>query len=513
MSHPSADLLEIICRQCAEAEPRPWYPSEFSRATGVPRDLLDANLDRLRLGGLVQLTPWVQELGQGYRLTQHGFEVLRQPRQLARLRQGELPPTTAVAAGPGGRPGSEAFTAHPTYAERTLADMRGEKVRRALLDDSRPLVTQLLLVLNIGYFLVGMAVYVSKFGGRAADYLMGQGDGIGECYHLIGSLHISDLVVGRQWWRLLVYGFLHGGALHLGANMYGLYILGPVLERWWGRAPYLAIYLISCVASGAAAVLLTPDYFIVGASGAICGLLGSMATWLLLNKTHLPPQIVQMLQRNIGTNIILIVIISLLPRVSWAGHLGGGVAGALVAVPLNLARFGTGLQRLLGWAATAVVVVVGFVGLQVWLNRGDASVLAIRRASSEVRLLQKAVDTFPDSIKNTGRYNWPGDPKAAEWAAKYRKTKQHLEEVANELKTNDPHQQPQLNEYFRTGLVLLELTIPYCDRVANALQSQQTWTEQERAHLESDFTKIKTAFDAHEEALKQMNDVVKKAEK
>src|SRR5262249_50096678 len=83
--------LEAILRQCAEAAPQPWYPSTYAQATGVPRDRLDADLDLLRLGGLVHLTDWVQGKGQGYALTDTGREVLQSPRLLARLRSGSVP--------------------------------------------------------------------------------------------------------------------------------------------------------------------------------------------------------------------------------------------------------------------------------------------------------------------------------------------------------------------------------------------------------------------------------------
>src|SRR5919204_6537911 len=82
--------LEEILQQCAAAEPEPWYPSVYAQATGISRDSLDPYLDRLRLGGLIRLTEWVQGRGQGYTLTSAGKEVLASPRELARLRAGKL---------------------------------------------------------------------------------------------------------------------------------------------------------------------------------------------------------------------------------------------------------------------------------------------------------------------------------------------------------------------------------------------------------------------------------------
>jgi membrane associated rhomboid family serine protease len=501
MSPTYTDLLEIILRNCEASHPRPWYPAEFSQSTGVPREPLDACLDQLRMRGLVQLTPWLQGFGQGYQLTQHGAEVLQQPRLLARLRQGDVPASTAVAAARIGPVSSARWAGE----EHALASTRGERVRAALMDESRPIATQIILMLNIVYFLVGLVVDVAKFGGQPGYYLTGglmgrdaaQNALLNETYSTLGWLHGTYLLSG-EWWRLISYGFLHGGLLHLGANMYGLYVLGPALERWWGRPQYVAIYFISCVGSGATAVLLTPGSPLVGASGAICGLLGSMATWLFLNKSHLPARVVEGLRSNILTNIVLIAMLSFFMRdvVSWAGHLGGGVVGALVAFPLNMAHFDTGVRRWLGWAATAGAVLLGLGLFQFTLGRGGRA---------EALVMEQASKLIAENVKNTGiNKNWPGDAEAKEQAAQYRKTKEELEAALAKLQQLGPQSRPEQDNYFKTGIALLELAIPYCERVANALQSKQTWTDKERAALRADFSSIQDAYSRHEEAWKRL---------
>src|SRR5207248_10373599 len=121
------------------------------------------------------------------------------------------------------------------------------------------------------------------------------------------------------------------GVLHIGMNMYALFRLGALLERMWGRWPYLAIYLVSSLGSSLAALWLTSrgpqlQPVTAGASGAICGLFGALITWLVLNKAYLPARVVQAYQSMIMTNVVLLIIISLFPGVSWQGHLGGAVA-------------------------------------------------------------------------------------------------------------------------------------------------------------------------------------------
>jgi membrane associated rhomboid family serine protease len=70
--------------------------------------------------------------------------------------------------------------------------------------------------------------------------------------------------------------------------------------------------------------------------------------------------------RSIVMNLVLIGLISLVPQVSWEGHLGGAVGGALVAYPLQLSRFAdTWPARLLGYAGALLVPAV-FLAVTIW---------------------------------------------------------------------------------------------------------------------------------------------------
>jgi membrane associated rhomboid family serine protease len=461
------ELLEILLRTVAGAGPQPWYPGQFAQSTGVPRELLDAALDRLRLAGLVQLTPWAQGYGQGYRATPHGLEVLRQPRLLARLRGGEVP--QAPQEKPAPEPG----------ADRGL---RGDKIRDALFSEARPIITQILLALNILWFLATLAIYL-QLGGTVGNFFhIDAGDAkLAEAHDQVGSLSVLDLQRG-QWWRLLTYGFVHANILHIGMNMYALFVLGPLMEKMWGRAPYLALYLLACIGGGAFAVVLTPSAYLVGASGAICGLLGSMVTWLLLNKAYLPPRVVQAWQRNIVTNLVLIVIVSLLPGVSWAGHLGGGVTGAVVGVPLNLAHFGDGMRRWLGWAGAAAVAVVGFVLLQGSLasRPGAGSRVEVRAANQQDIPQMTRAESLGYEAKQRAKSlllgaRHPDEAKAAEQAAEFRKEKAKMDEALAKLAKLGPYQQPDLKEYHASCVAFVTVSSQLAAKMADLLESKKAW--------------------------------------
>ncbi len=126
-------------------------------------------------------------------------------------------------------------------------------------------------------------------------------------------------------WRMLTAMFAHGSILHLLFNMFTLFVFGSALERLLGRGRYLALYLISGFGGSVAVTLLTsPLQPVVGASGAIFGLMGA---YFIINR-HLG-----------GNSVQLLVLVALnlaygflVPGISWQAHVGGLVAGALVAL-------------------------------------------------------------------------------------------------------------------------------------------------------------------------------------
>ncbi len=79
-------------------------------------------------------------------------------------------------------------------------------------------------------------------------------------------------------WTILTYQFLHGGLWHLAFNMLALFFFGPRLEARLGGGRFLGLYLVSGM-GGAALSLLTPYSAIIGASGAVFGVLLAFARY------------------------------------------------------------------------------------------------------------------------------------------------------------------------------------------------------------------------------------------
>lgn len=135
-------------------------------------------------------------------------------------------------------------------------------------------------------------------------------------------------VLAGDWWRLLTHTLGHGSVFHLGVNMYALYILGPALELRLGRPPFLAVWLFSAVAGGVAVTYLAqPLSQTVGASGAVFGLFG---LWLGSAWTSRRSSTGKAQLRSILSVLAINLVISLMPGISWQGHLGG-LAGGVIA--------------------------------------------------------------------------------------------------------------------------------------------------------------------------------------
>lgn len=158
-------------------------------------------------------------------------------------------------------------------------------------------------------------------------------------------------------WTMITSIFLHGSIVHLGLNMFSLFIFGPILERLVGKARFLALYLVSGFGGSVAVLLLAPSTSVLGASGAIFGLMGAFFV----------------IQRRLGANsTYLLVLIGInlvygfLPgtNISWQAHVGGLVAGAAVAfIYLRTRRRDqTRLQVLLVSSVVVALIVLTLIG-------------------------------------------------------------------------------------------------------------------------------------------------------
>ena len=135
----------------------------------------------------------------------------------------------------------------------------------------------------------------------------------------------------HQYWRLVTSGFLHENLLHIGFNMYLLYLLGMMLEPAIGSLRFAAIYFTSLLAGSFGALFATAAPSL-GASGAVFGLMGAAAVELRARR-------LSVMESGIGGLIILNLVLSFsLANISVGAHIGGLIGGALAAVAIRARR-------------------------------------------------------------------------------------------------------------------------------------------------------------------------------
>jgi len=481
MPESSVHPLESILRLCAAAAPEPWYPSAYAKETNTPRDTLDPYLDQLRMAGLVHLTDWVPGHGQGYALTPAGEDVLKDPRQLARLLAGKWSLRVVRDDRPQAR-------AAPSPWER------GEAVREALMHPVQPVVTFTLIAVNV-------AIFVIRYGSK-------------DLYGQIQDWAVANPValIQHQWWRLLTTAFLHQNELHVGFNMYALYALGQNAERIWGHGRYLLIYVIGALGCTCLA-LITQPIPCIGASGAVCGIFAAEAVWAYYHREFLNPRIFAAWQRNFVINLVLLVIISFFPNVSWAGHLGGAIAGLLVALCFSYAQTQIGVGR---WVSLMGVILVPIVsiGLLVrtmntnpeWERRRKAVELAGQDAQSESEIREFNENYLPQvrSVIREAKNIETNVGELLEMGPSRRKNVDQaiadidagigsLEQVTTLLRQRGPFVTPLVEEARTAGLNHLEARFELLRLFKECLEKGEKWTQKDEERLQQQKQNVEKA--------------------
>jgi membrane associated rhomboid family serine protease len=214
-----------------------------------------------------------------------------------------------------------------------------------------PRVTYALIAINIVAFLSEGHLTISSTGAVNDVYLKGA---------LLGSSPLPGLagqgVAHDQYWRIVTSGFLHENLLHIGFNMYILYILGQMLEPAMGSFKFAVIYGVSLLTGSLGALLVTPHSLTVGASGAVFGVMGAAAVEMRARQ-------IPVLQSWVGGLILINLIFSFtISGISWGGHVGGLIGGTVTALALQLGdRYRSQALALAGCAAIAVASVAGCV--------------------------------------------------------------------------------------------------------------------------------------------------------
>jgi membrane associated rhomboid family serine protease len=217
------------------------------------------------------------------------------------------------------------------------------RVRTARTMTSVPRVTYALIAINVVAFIAEVV---------AGGGLASRGSGTVVDHGALSRIGIAD----HDYWRLVTAGFLHAGFLHIGLNMYLLYILGQMIEPALGPVRFAALYFAALLAGSFGALVATtnPLTETVGASGAIFGLMGAAVVMMRARG-------ISVMESGVGGLLVLNLVFSfVISGISIGGHIGGLIGGIVAAAALEF-----GMQRrseLIGLAGCLVVAVISVYG-------------------------------------------------------------------------------------------------------------------------------------------------------
>jgi rhomboid protease GluP len=183
----------------------------------------------------------------------------------------------------------------------------------------RASVTGTLIALNLLVWLANLAGGLSPFLPEARELLAWGGN----------LLPLTQ----REPWRLVSAMFLHAGIIHLAFNMWALWNVGSIAERFYGNTQFALIYLLSGLFGSLASLFFAARTAVsVGASGAIFGITGALLAAILLKRDKLPAPLVASMRSSlfmfVGYSLFLGFTSGVVDN---AAHVGGLVSGFALA--------------------------------------------------------------------------------------------------------------------------------------------------------------------------------------
>ena len=225
---------------------------------------------------------------------------------------------TAVSCSSCGRPiCPDCMTSTPVGMRCPECSRQRTKVMRMRDVSNVPRVTYALIAINVAAFLTEQGQF-TLFGSTIHGTVIDE-----------GVLYRGG-IVEQEYWRLVSSAFLHENFIHIGFNMYLLYLLGMMLEPAIGSLRFAVIYFTSLLAGSFGALIATASPSL-GASGAIFGLMG--AAVVELRKRRL-----SVMESGIGGLIVINLILSFsLANISVGAHIGGLIGGFVAGMAIRIA--------------------------------------------------------------------------------------------------------------------------------------------------------------------------------
>ena len=222
--------------------------------------------------------------------------------------------------------------------------------------------TMMILLINVGLY-IATVLYSMRHGNSDAFMNLDL-----QTLYAFGGKFRPAIAEG-QWWRLVTAGFLHGGLLHIGMNMWVLFDLGAQVEQVFGTARLLVIYFCANICGFYFSTMFS-DALSVGASAALFGLIGAM---LALGVRHRLSAAGSAIRSLYMRWVIYGLLFSLIPGIDMAAHIGGLIAGFGVGYAAGSPRVRDSLAERF-WHAAAwfciLITAVCFLKWYLWFSHG-----------------------------------------------------------------------------------------------------------------------------------------------
>ncbi|MFO3717665.1 rhomboid family intramembrane serine protease [Anaerococcus sp. ENR1011] len=176
---------------------------------------------------------------------------------------------------------------------------------------------------------------------------------------------VKQRIAYGEWWRLFTASFIHIGFMHILFNMYFLYQIGPIFERLYGSRNFLIIYLLAGIMGNLLSFAFgNPSTVSAGASTSLYGLFG-LALGIMLNYRG------DSMLSSFGASFLSVIAINIIysllsPSVGMLGHLGGLLAGVILAgvFPVINRSLATGTQIISVTAFVVLAILFVRIGLK-----------------------------------------------------------------------------------------------------------------------------------------------------
>jgi rhomboid protease GluP len=222
-----------------------------------------------------------------------------------------------------------------------------------LLFPGAPSVSVLIVGANVAMSLFILVQWGAAPGGGFLTFLAPPG----KVLYLLGALYPPAVEAGEVW-RLVTANYLHGGLVHLLFNCYALMVLGPLVEEAFGWRKFFCLYTLSGITGFVVSDLWhrSQPHLAVGASGAICGLLGFAVIYGRYRAGPAGRAIASQLARS----LILILVMFLFPNIDSAAHVGGTAVGMLAGLVLDPREPRTPAANAGWWLLTGLAILATF---------------------------------------------------------------------------------------------------------------------------------------------------------